>query len=257
MARNISIVLSICLLSVFFGSNILNEFSGFASSLISNNYSVTLGESVSSDNVQGKQNNTTQTQPSERSSNNFLTTLEHLTNQATHTIMPTKADLYQVALDDINSYRTQNGLKPVSLANSPASQAYADLLLSEKCIHHMNDDGTTPQGRFHALGQDSYVIAENVEGGTLSVSVQTTVKQFNYNMMFNDHLVKDGGLNVGTIDNGHRMNILNPDHQYVSLGIAYNLNNVVLVEDFEDPILSNEYIPSSSYVDTPDPKSCW
>jgi hypothetical protein len=75
--------------------------------------------------------------------------------------------------------------------------------------------------------------------------------------MFNDHLVKDGGLNVGTIDNGHRMNILNPNHQNVSLGIAYNLNNVVLVEDFEDPLQPNEHVSSSSYISIPDSKSCW
>ena len=192
---------------------------------------------------------------------NLLTYLDsaitNLSSTASHAVAPSKDELYQMALTDINSYRSQNGLKPVSLLNSPASQTYADLLLSEKCIHHLNDDGTTPQGRFHALGQDSNVIAENVWGGSVSISIQSTLQKSNYDMMFNDHLVKNGGLNVGTIDNGHRMNILNPSHQYVSLGVAYDLNNFVLVEDFEDPLGPNEYVPTSAYAGTPDPKSCW
>jgi len=36
-------------------------------------------------------------------------------------------------------------------------------------------------------------------------------------------------------NNAHGDNILNPNHKSVSLGIAYDNNNLVLVEDFQEP----------------------
>ncbi|HZS73225.1 MAG TPA: hypothetical protein VFA69_01860 [Candidatus Nitrosotalea sp.] len=70
-------------------------------------------------------------------------------------------------------------------------------------------------------------------------------------MMFND----------STSNWGHKLNILNPFHSSVSIGIAYDENSVVLVQDFEDP---TSYPVDDTYlfeyhanVQTHNSKHCW
>lgn len=162
---------------------------------------------------------------------------------------PSLDQLQKITLDDLNKYRQENNIPPLSLMNESPSQTYAELLLSENCLHHMNDNGLTPQGRFHQAGIDSFAIGENIAGGQKAVldDLGGFIKARNYDMMFND----------ADSDWGHKKNILDPQYTSISIGIAYNDLNMVLVEDFESPLQSNEYIPSSAYFDTPDQKSCW
>ncbi|MGB6463108.1 MAG: CAP domain-containing protein [Nitrosotalea sp.] len=157
--------------------------------------------------------------------------------------------LQKITLDDINKYRQENNIPDLSLVNEPPSQTYAELLLSENCLHHMNDNGLTPQGRFHQAGLDSFAIGENIAGGQKAVleDLGGFIKARNYDMMFND----------ADSNWGHKKNILDPQYTSISIGIAYNNLNMVVVEDFESPLQSNEYIPSSAYFDTPDKKDCW
>jgi hypothetical protein len=56
-----------------------------------------------------------------------------------------------------------------------------------------------------------------------NLNVTAAIAQMEYNMVYNDSLC---------CNNGHRFNILDPYHNQVSIGIAYNSTTVYLVEDF-------------------------
>lgn len=165
------------------------------------------------------------------------------------TAPPSLNQLRQITLDDLNKYRQENNVSPLTMMNEPPSQTYAQQLLSENCIHHMNADGLTPQGRFHQAGINSFAIGENIAGGQKAVlqNLGGFIKNENYDMMFND----------ASSDWGHKKNILDPTYVSVSIGIAYDATNMVLVEDFESQLQGNEYIPTSAYYDIPDAKECW
>ena len=141
--------------------------------------------------------------------------------------------LKQVALDDVNNYRTQNGLKPVSLGTATAPQKYSELLLSRGCINHISPDGLNPLGRYKASGDTLFSVGENLSGGygTSWMNPTESIKQADHEMMFND---ADQG-------NLHKANILDPSHISVSFGIAYNTDKLILVQDFEDPYIGDIY----------------
>ena len=155
----------------------------------------------------------------------------------------TLEELKQIALDDINKYRKEQGLRSIILGNANAPQLYAEVLLKEGCIHHIADNGDDPIMRYKRSGDKLFLVAENLSGGsgTRYMTPDESIKDGNYRMMFED---EDQG-------NGHRDNILNPNHISVSLGIAYDSQRLVLVEDFEDP-----FSPNYSYTYASG-KSCW
>lgn len=157
--------------------------------------------------------------------------------------------LEQVTLDDINQYRQANNVPPLTMMNEAPSSTYANALLDERCLHHVQDNGTTPQGRFHNSGLDSFLVGENLSGGQKAVfeNLEDFIKKRDSDMMFND----------ADSNWGHRKNILDPTYMSVSIGIAYDATNMVIVEDFLQPLQSGEYIPTSEYQDIPDAKKCW
>jgi len=69
-------------------------------------------------------------------------------------------------------------------------------------------------------------------------TVESGIASSEYGMM---------NLDVACCNNGHRDNILNPDHTSVSIGIAYNSTTdaVYLVEDFENAYISSESLQLS------------
>lgn len=173
------------------------------------------------------------------------------TAQQTNQANPQNSDLdtlRQFMLNDINNYRSQAGLSPVELDNEQPTQQWALQLLSERCIHHISDNGDTPQGRYFEAGLSGYLISENVAGGGTDSSDLTQFISNMDNQMMND----DASSNWG-----HRTNILNPANRYLSIGIAFDSSNMVFVQDFEIPLTGGEYIPPSEYTSTPDQKSCW
>lgn len=154
--------------------------------------------------------------------------------------------LDQIALNDINQYRQQNGLNILPLENAKASQVWADHLLALGCITH-REGNVGPIQRYLDNGDTLQMVFENVSGGygTETMNVDQSIKKADYDMMFND------------VDqsNGHRDNILNPSHTSVSIGIAYNNNKLVLVEDFQQSIgIYNWRSFDLAYDDT---LSCW
>lgn len=151
-------------------------------------------------------------------------------------------ELKKVALDDINNYRVNNGLNPISLGIAIAPQKYAQVLLQRGCINHISQDGLNPLGRYKASGDELFSVAENLSGGygTDWMNPIESIRQADSEMMNND---ADQG-------NAHRNNILNPNHISVSLGIAYDSDKLILVQDFEDQYAGDIY-----YYDNSD--ACW
>ena len=154
-------------------------------------------------------------------------------------------DLQQTALDDINNYRTQSGLQPLIIQNAKASQVWANHLLSEGCIAH-REGNSGPMKRYMDNGDQLQMVFENVSGGYGSNTMTPieAIKQADSEMMNND--AEQG--------NAHRNNILNPNHQSVSLGIAYNSDKMIIVQDFQEPLIGNWQGFDMSYSDQ---KDCW
>lgn len=73
-----------------------------------------------------------------------------------------------------------------------------------------------------------------------NINVTKAIASMEYSMMYNDSIC---------CNNGHRDNILNPSHNYVNIGVAFNSSTVYFVEDF-----TNNYITwskgSPSYLNT-------
>ncbi len=159
-------------------------------------------------------------------------------------------ELKQIALDDINKYREEYGVRTISLGNAKSSQLYAEELLPEGCIHHISNDGEGPMLRYQTNHDTMYLIYENIagEGGTSWKSPEQSVIDANYGMMYDD----------ASSNWGHRDNILNSDHHSVSIGIAYDNQRFVMVQDFQQSLGSGYmYDPSSFQKEAVDQKFCW
>lgn len=162
----------------------------------------------------------------------------------------TLAELKQIALDDINKYRKEQGLRTITLGNAKSPQLYASELLVEGCIHHVSDRGEGPMLRYKNNNDHMYLISENIGGGsgTRWETPDESIINSNYRMMFDD----------ADSDWGHKYNILDPNHSSVSIGIVYDNTRLIMVQDFEQSLQSGwQYDPSSFMKEPVDQRLCW
>jgi len=140
----------------------------------------------------------------------------------------------------INNDRQNNGITTnVSLDFNPAAQQHAYSMLINGYFSHWDTQGYKPYMRYTIAGGngsvEENVAYEQYNGRFTSVStVEDALKQLEYQMVYND----------SAHQNGHRFNILDPYHNYVSIGIAYDTNYVYLVQDFENLYIHWNYLPS-------------
>lgn len=141
----------------------------------------------------------------------------------TTTIRPPTLVAYALSL--INSDRQTHGLSNVSLSFVDSAQKHADSMLTSHYFSHWDTSGYKPYMRYTVSGGTGSV-AENIawQYSSAPVDVQAAITSLEWQMMYND---ADSGW-------GHRDNILNPFHNKVSIGIAYDTNNVYFVQDFID-----------------------
>lgn len=150
--------------------------------------------------------------------------------------------LANYALSLINKDRERYGLQPVTLSNVPSGQQHADSMLYFNYFSHWDTQGYKPYMRYTLLGGKG-AVAENiaktyctnspVNSTLLEVSncnlntIENALRDSEWDMMYND---------LACCNNGHRDNILDPLHNRVSIGIAYNTSSSVIyfVEDFEN-----------------------
>lgn len=139
----------------------------------------------------------------------------------------------------INNDRINNGVtRNVSLDYNPAAQQHAYSMLVNNYFSHWDTQGYKPYMRYTLAGGNGSV-EENIAymeytGKFTSISaVEDALKQLEYQMVYND----------SAHQNGHRDNILDPFHNYVSIGIVYDVNFVYLVEDFENLYINWTHLP--------------
>jgi uncharacterized protein YkwD len=160
---------------------------------------------------------------------------------------PYFAVLANFTLDVINKDRAAAGVSPVVLSTVPSGQQHADSMAYNGYFSHWDNQGYKPYMRYTLLGGTGGV-AENAAlnycnaapAGSKSPTpapctlqtVENAINGSEWEMMNND---------TTCCNNGHRENILQPMHNRVSIGVAYNSTAVYLVEDFE-----NNYITSES-----------
>jgi len=158
---------------------------------------------------------------------------------------PDYATLANYTLGLINEERASFGQGPVALSSVPSGQQHADSMAYYGYFSHWDNQGYKPYMRYTLLGGMGGV-TENIalnycstpspgtaQPASAPCSVQTVENAINaseWGMMNNDTVC---------CGNGHRTNILEPLHNRVSLGIAYNSTAVYLVEDFEDSYISS------------------
>ncbi|MDE1855541.1 MAG: CAP domain-containing protein [Candidatus Micrarchaeota archaeon] len=154
----------------------------------------------------------------------------------------TSVALEEYALGLINADRHQYGLGNVTLSNEPSGQQHSDSMIVNNYFSHWDIYGMKPYMRYTLVGGTG-AVSENIAfresaacgifGCNGNINVKQALQQMEYDMMYNDS---------ACCNNGHRYNILDPNHNQVSIGIAYNASSVYFTEDFID-----NYIAWSSY----------
>lgn len=156
--------------------------------------------------------------------------------------------LASFALGLINQDRSANGTGPVTLDYNQAAQQHADSMLYYGYFSHNDTQGYKPYMRYSLLGGRGADF-ENVAYYYFSVphflsteSVETAVKELEYSMVYNDS---------SCCFNGHRYNILDPLHNQVSIGVAFNSTSVFFDEEFENNYLNLNF--TAAPASAPDP----
>ncbi len=159
---------------------------------------------------------------------------------------PDNNTLVNYALDLINQDRQTNGLPPVTLSKVPSGQQHADSMLYFGYFSHWDTQGYKPYMRYSLLGGIG-AVAENIGQTNCTDSPPSstllTVRVCNLTTIQNGLAASEWGMmnnDLQCCNNGHRNNILNPQHNRVSIGMAYDTQSsrIYFVEDFEDLYLT-------------------
>ncbi|MDE1856806.1 MAG: CAP domain-containing protein [Candidatus Micrarchaeota archaeon] len=166
------------------------------------------------------------------------TTVSTTSTSTTSTINYSQQYLDNYMLGLINQDRNKYGLSNVTLSLEPSAQQHSQSMLQYGYFSHWDIFGMKPYMRYTLLG-GTQGVSENVAynqsteksciGQSCTVSgalnITEALKAMEYSMMYND---------LACCNNGHRDNILDPHHNQVSIGIAYNGSTVYLTQDFVD-----------------------
>jgi uncharacterized protein YkwD len=141
-------------------------------------------------------------------------------------------ELVDYALSLINSDRQANELPNVTLSSVDSGQRQANDMLANQFFSHWDTNGYKPYMRYTLAGGKG-AVAENcawqgLTGNIFSINVKSALKDMEWSMMYDD----------ASSNWGHRDNILDPRHNKVSIGVAYDNHNVYLVQDFENDYVS-------------------
>jgi uncharacterized protein YkwD len=163
------------------------------------------------------------------------------------TYPPTYNTVSNYALGLVNQDRANFSLGPVTLSPNQAGQQHADSMLSYGYFSHYDTQGYKPYMRYTLLAGTgavfenvAYISYSNLHYTTVG-AVEGSLKTLEYSMMYNDS---------ACCANGHRLNILNPLHNRVSIGVAYNSTTLFFDEDFENYYVNMTVSTSNSYTVT-------
>jgi Cysteine-rich secretory protein family len=154
--------------------------------------------------------------------------------------------IVQFALSLINRDRATQSLSPVTLSPISSAQEHASSMLRFRYFSHWNVNGLKPYARYGAAGGRG-AVSENIAYFTSSWrmfvsmnSVRRALKKMEWGMMHDD----------AASDNLHRDNILNPLHNRVSIGVAFDRRSVYFVQDFEDSYvqIAEPFVPRDNEI---------
>jgi hypothetical protein len=117
----------------------------------------------------------------------------------------------------------------VSLSAIISAQQHAEDMLKNNYFSHWDTHGYKPHMRYTLAGGQGSV-SENIAWIKYGFwyDLKAAIAKLEFDMINDD----------AEWDWGHRDNILNPFHNKVSIGIAYNSTDLYLVQDFEDNYVS-------------------
>jgi uncharacterized protein YkwD len=154
--------------------------------------------------------------------------------------------LKQHMLDLINEDRENHGLEPVKLSDNPAAQLHAEEMLKTRVLSHWLTNGEKPYMAYSSNGGQGDVSQNIAYSGYLDdyedcvnhTVICTTVDPERDLKELERMMIED---DKECCDDGHKMNILDPYHTHVSIGIAYDNYVIMLVQNFE-----NNYVQFTS-----------
>lgn len=161
---------------------------------------------------------------------------------------PDYCALAAYALAQINADRAANGTGPVSLSYNRAAQQHADSMLYHGYFSHSDVQGYKPYMRYTLLGgrgadfENIAFFSYSIPVYTSTSAVEGTIKSLEHSMVYDD---------ATCCGNGHRYDILNPLHNFVSIGVAYNGTNVYFDEEFENNYISLNFTVTGSTASNP------
>ena len=149
---------------------------------------------------------------------------------------PTTSQLIDYALKEINIERMKHEVGNVTLSPINCAQLHAEDMLSNRYLSHWGTDGSKPYMRYTIAGGKGFV-EENAAylQSTGIIDPYDTIHLLNWRMIYDD----------ASSNWGHRDNLLDPMHNRVSLGIAFDDNSLYIVQDFEDYYYNSSQIVQS------------
>jgi len=159
---------------------------------------------------------------------------------------PALDELKAFALDRINHDRSKFNLSPVKLSANEAAQEHAQDVLQTRLLSHWMTNGEKPYMTYTRLGGTGAVSqnvaisgyqenADNCKNDRYfcsKIDPFLSINETEHSMMYDDKQC---------CDNGHRDNILDQYHTHVSIGIAYDDYNFVMVQNFENNYITKEH----------------
>ena len=156
--------------------------------------------------------------------------------------------LASYALQQVYAGRAANGTGLVSLGYNQAAQQHADSMLYYGYFSHYDTQGYKPYMRYSLLGGRGADF-ENVAFFTYSLShftsttaVEDGIRLLEHSMVYNDS---------ACCNNGHKYNILNPLHNIVSVGVAYNSTVLYFDEEFENDYIQLNFTATAATAPSP------
>ena len=134
-------------------------------------------------------------------------------------------ELTAYALSLINSDRQTSSNAPnVTLISVNSAQQHAEDMLKNSYFSHWDTKGYKPYVRYTLAGGQGAVNENIAARFGSSLDPKAAIKDLEQSMMNDD----------AEANWGHRNNILNPFHNKVGIGIAYDNDSFYMVQDFED-----------------------
>jgi len=132
-------------------------------------------------------------------------------------------ELRLLALELVNKDRAGHGLRPVTLGSNPAAQLHAEDMLEHNYSGHWWVDGRDPTQVYSETGGTSYAQENTADWGCVSLTNCRLAPP-------RDAIVRLQQSLMGSP--GHRRNILDPAHQTLNVGIAYDGKRYTLAQLF-------------------------